>query len=526
MSGQKILNTSELNLNPPIDVVAGASGSVIYNGYLVEDEKDSRVSGSEKYVTYSNNLANTPIVATGVRFFLHLITKAGWKVEPANDSAEAMELADKVLHVMNDMRTPWYRVVRRAAMSRFYGFSIQEWTAKQNDRGFVGFVDIAPRPQRTIKRWDVDDDGYVVGVIQRDPQTQKEIYLPRTKIVYIVDDTINDSPEGLGLFRHTVDAVHRLKRYEILEGWSFERDLRGTPVGRAPLSAIQKAVETSRITKQEADDLLSPIKSFIQKALAGKDTGMLLESAVFTGGGESRTPSATPQWGIELLKGDPKGQTEVAAAIERVNRDIARALGVEHLLLGSTDRGSFAMSKDKSQTFGLVVDSTLTEIRETFQHDVIDTLWVLNGWPDELKPIFKTEAIAYRDIEQVTQALKDLSQAGAPVMPNDPAVNEIRTQLGLSDAPEIDEDLVLQSMYPDPSAGQDNGQDPAATDPEEDPTGTDQASMEKVLMSPRKGETRADFVSRFMSSEKAKTEFPDRDQRLAVAYSQFKRGKK
>lgn len=36
---------------------------------------------------------------------------------------------------------------------------------------------------------------------------------------------------------------------------------------------------------------------------------------------------------------------------------------------------------------------------------------------------------------------------------------------------------------------------------------------------PRKGETKEEFIARFMSSEEAKRDFPDEKQRLAVAYS-------
>lgn len=440
------LDTSNFNTTPKADVVAGASGSVVMAGWLLEEEKNPLLTGTQKYTLYADNLSNIPVIAAGVRFFLHLITKASWRVIPANDTPAAQDLADKVAFVLEDMETPWYRIVRRAAMSRFLGFSIQEWTAKNNEEGFVGFYDVSPRPQRTIDKWDVDRNGYVRGVVQRDPLTFKEIYLPRSKIVYIVDDTINDSPEGLGLFRHTVDAANRLKRYEVLEGWSFERDLRGTPIGRAPLSEIQRQVANGQMKEKDATSLLKPVTDFIKKALQGKDTGMLLESAPYSGGGDSRTPSQIRQWDMELLKGDSRGQQEVATAIERVTRDIARALGVEHLLLGSSDRGSFAMSKDKSQSFGLVVDSTMSEIRETFQRDIIDTLWLLNGWPRELKPKFSTESISYRDIEQVTTALEQLAKAGAPLMPDDPAINEVRTQLGLSDAPSIAADMLLDNV--------------------------------------------------------------------------------
>jgi hypothetical protein len=43
---------------------------------------------------------------------------------------------------------------------------------------------------------------------------------------------------------------------------------------------------------------------------------------------------------------------------------------------------------------------------------------------------------------------------------------------------------------------------------------------------PKKGESQKDFIARFMSSEEAKRDFPDRNQRLAVAYSKWRKRKK
>lgn len=40
---------------------------------------------------------------------------------------------------------------------------------------------------------------------------------------------------------------------------------------------------------------------------------------------------------------------------------------------------------------------------------------------------------------------------------------------------------------------------------------------------PKQKENKYDFISRFMSSEEAKKDFPDKDQRLAVAYSLWKK---
>lgn len=45
------------------------------------------------------------------------------------------------------------------------------------------------------------------------------------------------------------------------------------------------------------------------------------------------------------------------------------------------------------------------------------------------------------------------------------------------------------------------------------------------MPSPRKNETEDAFVSRCMGDSESKTDFPDRDQRLAFCFSRFKQAK-
>jgi len=448
-AGRRVVDSGPTS-NSPFDTV-GAPGTAIYGGFIVENEKDNRLTGRQKYLTYSNMIANSAIVSAGVRFFLNLVAKAKWQVEPTDGSSEAEEMAEQIEKIMHGMTTPWHRVVRRAAMFRFYGFSVQEWTMRREEDGTLVFQDIEPRPQNTIERWDTDRSGTVLSIIQRSPQTQQDLFIPRGKCLYLVDDTINDSPEGVGLFRHLAKSFARLERYEILEGWGFERDLRGTPIGRGPLAELEKMVKAGQLSAQQAADLRAPIETWIKNALKGKDTSLFLDSAPHRGTGEQQTPVASKQWDIELLQGDGGPHTEIAAAIERVNREMARILGVEQLLLGSDSAGSFALSRDKTQSFGLLVDGTLNEIKATFEKDFLDPLFELNGWDKDLKPTFKTEQVQYRDIEQLSAVLKDLAAAGAPLGINDPAVNTMRDLAGLPDAPEEDEtDLALMD---DPLSG-------------------------------------------------------------------------
>lgn len=433
--------------NPSPFSITGAPGTAIYGGHILSKEKDVDLQGQQRYITYSDMLANVSIVAAGVRYFANLVAKAKWSVEPADESAASKDLAEKVEDIMENMTTPFHRVVRRASMYCMWGFSIQEWTAKRRDDGIVGYLDIEPRAQATIERWDVDVSGTVLGMMQRSPQTQQEMYLPRGKCIYLVDDTLNDSPEGLGLFRHLIKTAKRLNRYELLEAWGFETDLRGVPIARGPFTQLEQMVTAQTLTRAQADALKQPMLDFIESHNRNPELGMLLDSMTYQTTDERHSPSQVRQWDVELLQGDPGTAEEVAAAIERLNRELARVLGVEQLLLGSDSAGSFALSKDKTQQFALLVDSCLKELKETFESDFLDPLWKLNGWDEELKPTFNIEKIQYRDITEVTEALASLSRAG--LSPEDEATNVIRAQLGLPDAPEIDEeDLALQGHVP------------------------------------------------------------------------------
>lgn len=414
----------------------GVPGTAIYGGYVQTGEKNRNLaSREERHKTYSEILANTSVVAAGTRYFLSLVAKARWSFKPseADKDGKFAELTEQVLR--HDMRTPWHRVVRRAAMYRFYGFSVQEWTARRHEDGHLTFLDVAPRAQQTIDRWDVAPDGEVRGMVQVSPQTFEDIYLPRNKCVYLVDDTLSDSPEGLGLFRHLVSPAQRLARYEQLEGFGFETDLRGVPIGRAPFTALAEKVKAGEITDADRRSIEKPIRDFIKNHVKSAKLGMLMDSITYESKDEAGRASSAPQWSVDLLKGSATSFEENANAIERINREMARVLGVEQLLLGE-GAGSYALSRDKTSSFYLLVDGALTEVREAVADDLVDRIWRLNGWPEEMKPEMGTEAIRHTDVAEVAAVLRDMATAGAILSPDDPVVNEIRDMMGMPVAPE------------------------------------------------------------------------------------------
>lgn len=412
----------------------GVGGTAIYGGYIASRERSAKLLGTQRWQTYQEILANRSIVAAGVRTYLNLCAKPAWSVMSAeldpDREDEARDAADFVEAAMHGMETPWHRIVRRQAMYRFNGFSIQEWTAKRDDQGRMCFRDIEARPSFTVEKWDMDESGTVQGVVQRSPQTGQEIALPRWKLIYSVDDTLEDSPEGMGLLRNVVEPATRLEEYLALEQIGFQTDLRGIPVGRAPYAEINAQVAGGTLSEKDAKALIQPIEDFIPNHMRSRDTGVLLDSATYTDG--DGKPTNAPLFGIELLKGNGSGQAEIAAAIQRINEEIARVLGVEHMLLGSGSSGSRALGDTKVEQFSLMVDATMRDLAETMEKDFIGPLWRMNGWDDEIKPMFSVESVQVRALSDLVDMVTGMSQAGLPTMPDDKHAEEIFAAAGLT----------------------------------------------------------------------------------------------
>lgn len=425
----------------------GVSGTPIYGGFVATAEKSAKLTGTQRYVTASDIMANVSIVAAGIRFFATLAAQPSWTVTPAEDmpdgksSDAAKKAAEFMQSVLDGLDTNWTRIVRRSSMYRYHGFGIYEWTARRRPDGMIGMADIEPRPQHTIEQWARDEGGSIVAVGQRSPQDGALLWLPRSKTIYLVDDTLTDSPEGMGLFRHLVEPAERIKKYLLLEGQGFERDLRGIPVGRAPYTAINAAVRAGRLTAAQAAELVAPIEKIVNTQVKNESTGVVLDSKTYEGvTGDGVTVSGALQWGLDLLTGSATSIGDLGAAIERETQNMALIIGAESMLIGGSARGgsggSRALSEDKSRHIYLNVNSCLNDMAEGYTRDFVGAVWMLNGLPDELKPKLDVEDASYKDAGLIATTLREMSVAGAVLAPDDPIINEVRDLLGTSHQPE------------------------------------------------------------------------------------------
>ncbi|RLE23247.1 MAG: hypothetical protein DRJ50_06490 [Actinobacteria bacterium] len=231
------------------------------------------------------------------------------------------------------------------------------------------------------------------------------------------------------------------------------------PVGRAPYSMIQEKLKANEISETDAALMTSIIESFVEDHVRGTTTGLVLDSEVYSAKGDTENPSATGLWGMDLLSTASTGQEAAANAVNRLVRSIARLFGTEGLLLGESGGGSLALSKDKSNQFGLIVDGSLVEISGQYEKDYLGPLAAMNGWAKEDLPKFKTEKLQHRELTEVTDALEGLAKAGAPIIQSDPAVNVVREAMGL---PEQD----MEAIELDSALRAAEGVQPGAVDDE------------------------------------------------------------
>lgn len=444
------LTTAVSRTPGPVTAMAGSTGTPVYGGRLVSFERKNELVGRNLFLTFDNTIANTVIVGAAVRYFQALVGGTAWSVAPKKDTGEmgkrAVDVVEEGLFSAN-MTMPWSNVVKRAALYKYYGFSIHEWCVRRRSDGLIAFANIEHRPQHTIELWDIPDGGGPFrGVVQSVPLKPNWYYMPRERLLYAVDNTLTDSPDGVGLLRHVVEHARRLSRYEQLEGFGYEGDLRGMPIGRVPGAELQKIAENEGKPAGWIETQTAAIDGFVQKHIKTPFQGIVLDSATYdtqTLGSQNPTVSPVPKWAVDIIKGTPAGLAEINTVIERLNREIARVLGMEFLLLGGDGKGSLALSRDKTSMFASVLEATLSELSWFAVHDLVYPLLELNGIdPEKYCPQINPDPIATERIEAVVAALVGLAQAGAVIQPDDPAINQVRSRLHLADQPKITPNLL------------------------------------------------------------------------------------
>lgn len=459
----------------------GAPGTAMHDGWIYLPETNAKLTVPEqRYKTFDNMKLNVAVVGTGVRHMLTLFSGITWLIEPdpelpGGDDESLTDLCKEVTADLKTMNVSLEVVASRQALAHFDGFALQAWRAARKPDGELGIGSCDVRPPRTIERWDWDKKKQELrGVWQRDPSDGTEHYIEREFLIYTVDDAISDALVGTGVLRHGMTDAHTMGVYERYEAIGYESDMKGTPLARAPLARLAKLHKEGLLTEADFKLKTSALKKILENHVKTGKLSILLDSATYEN--PDGSPSSIYQYDLELVRGDQG--TKYAAmdgAIDRRELRLARLLGVEHLFIGSSSKGGYSQSKDRSKSFGQMVTALAGRIAFDLRRDLIQPCLLLRG-KDPYAPIKVTpDCTNLLDAAEGADLAWKMSQAGMVFTPDDPANNALRRRGKLPPMPKLDEQQLLAAqqaaglMPPPPPPVDPNKIDPETGKPYKDP---------------------------------------------------------
>lgn len=410
----------------------GTTGLQQYGGFVYQ-EFQRELYGQRGQRAYREMSDNDPMCGAILNGIDLLLRRAEWRVEPANDTAAASDAADFVKSLMEDMNRPWDDFVADANTMLIYGWSFVETVFKRRvgpdeadgskrsrySDGLIGIRKLAPRAQDTLYEWQIQPDGSIDGWWQLPVTGGEKVFLPLDKGLLFRTTARLDNPEGRSILRNAWRPWYMKKVAEDMEAVGIERELAGIPLVRIPASIL------------ELDDA-NPVKqSYLQVARDLKfnqQGGLVMPSDVWRD--PENKPTSNYLYSIELVQGAGPRSINTNETIIRYDQQIARSVLADFMTLGTSSKGSHALSEDKSGLFIRAVETYGWQIAAPLNRYLIPQVWAFNAMDPELIPTITPGALSPIDLMEQAELVKALAAAGMPLFPDEGLENQIRENAG------------------------------------------------------------------------------------------------
>lgn len=402
----------------------GRIGQKRYGGVFAE-EFLRELQGKKGIRIYKEMADNDDIVGAVLFAIKMLIRQVSWTVQPGGPEQKDQEAADFIESCMKDMQTTWTDTISEILSFLVFGWSVHEIVYKRRmgrskdkklnskySDGLIGWQKLPIRSQETLWEWKYDDDDNMVSMVQMPPPNYQIIEIPAEKLMHFRTESCKDNPEGRSILRNAYRSWYFKRRIQEIEGIGIERDLAGFPVLTAPESVnVWDSMDPEMVAMKAAADAL--VKGIRRDALEGLTI-----------------PSG---WKLELLSTGGRRQFDTNAIVERYDTRIAMTVLADFVLLGHQQVGSFALSSDKTELFGLAIGSFLDIVSEAFNNKAISDVIDLNA--EHFAGITDYPKLTHGDIESQDVAalgdyIKDMTGVGV-LTPDDHLEDYVREQAGL-----------------------------------------------------------------------------------------------
>lgn len=431
----------------------GIGGENTRNGQIRADEFLPALKGKRAIRKFREMRDNDATIGAIMYAVEQVLRDVEVKVQPADDSEEAMREADYVQSVFNDMEHTLDDHISEALSSLTYGFSTFEVVYKrrvgpyQNSPkkqskftdGRIGVRKIASRAQWTLSRFVVDDqNGDCLGIEQEHTYGTRRVFIPQNKMLHYKTTNNNNDPSGRSILRNAFSSYTYLTNLQSIEAIAVERELHGVPIGRMPSDYLSSnATEDQVALRQAFEKALRDLKLNEQGYILLPSDLLLDAEGKATGGVGSRLMD------IELITSNGNRNIDIDPIIKRYQHDISRSVMAEFLMLGSSSAGSYAMSKSKTDLFLRSVESYINSIFDVINKQLVERLWQLNGLNYDLMPKIVPGDVAPHDLKELGSYLRNLN--GADINLSD-QMDIVDALLNNAELPKLDRDIYGESM--------------------------------------------------------------------------------
>ena len=431
---------------------AGVSGLQVSGG-VPSDQPLKQLKGANAVKVWGEMSRFDPVVGAGLFAIEMLARQVPWRVEPGGDSPQAEEQAEFVDGCREDMSHSWNDMLGEVLTFLAFGWEWSEIVYKLREGfkpdspgmssrfsdGRIGWRKIVGRAQETRDKFVFDEDGGIVAMVQRDPNTSASYTIPIEKSLLFRTTTAKGNPEGRSLLERSFSSWYFKKRIQEIEAIGIERDLAGFPVVWVPpqiTASDASAADKARFTG--FDQMVTRIR---RDEMAGAVMPLAYD------------PNGNKVYDLTLLTSGGARQIDTDPVVKRYDQRIAATLLADFILLG-TDSGSRALSQDKSELFTVAMNAVLDEVAEVFNRHAIPRLMALNGWATDECPTLAHGGVEKVDLDALGTFIERLARAGAPLFPDDALEDHLREAARLPAVPEGERALrpapVPPQLQPDP----------------------------------------------------------------------------
>lgn len=420
----------------------GNTGLKVYSGY-VNEEFHKKLQGQRGVETFQEMSENDSTVGA-VLFAVDLLIRAvDWNVVPSDpNNPAAVDGKDFLDSVLHDMEHTFEDFVSEVMSMLPYGWSYFEEVLKRrtgpssdpsknskHSDGKIGVRKLEIRGQDTLSRWNILPDGTIAGMYQTPAIVSEgftgEMYIPMNRGLLFRTKVHKNNPEGRSILRSAYRSWYMLKTIQNVEAIGIERELAGLPVAYVPAYVMKSDAEAGDRQFYES------VKKIVRDVKFNEQGGIVLPSDMWPG--KDDEPSSAPMVKFELLTSNGRRQIDTNVTITRYQRDIARSVLADFIMLGTDGKGSYALSQDKTDLFLRACETFLWRVASVLNRDFVPRLWSYNGFPLDTMPTLEPGKVAPTDLAGLGDFIESLSRAGMPLFPDENLESYLRSEASLPD---------------------------------------------------------------------------------------------